>query len=148
MCGIVGYTGLNAVAPILLQGLDKLEYRGYDSAGVGLIRGNSIEITRASGKLSNLAAKFENEGSEPGPAAVIPAGLHMVHRPQRMRIPIKIRLDESLSSITESLKIGKNSVRSSRLGNSLQTLIPRCWLTCLLLSSHTENPYFQQFGER
>ena len=66
MCGIVGYTGLNAVAPILLQGLKKLEYRGYDSAGVGLIRGNSIEITRASGKLSNLAAKFENEGSEPG----------------------------------------------------------------------------------
>ena len=66
MCGIVGYTGLNAVAPILLQGLEKLEYRGYDSAGVGLIRGNSIEITRASGKLSNLAAKFENEGSEPG----------------------------------------------------------------------------------
>ena len=50
MCGIVGYTGLNAVAPILLQGLEKLEYRGYDSAGVGLIRGNSIEITRASGK--------------------------------------------------------------------------------------------------
>ena len=40
MCGIVGYTGLNAVAPILLQGLEKLEYRGYDSAGVGLIRGN------------------------------------------------------------------------------------------------------------
>ena len=66
MCGIVGYTGLNAVAPILLQGLEKLEYRGYDSAGVGLLRGNSIQITRTSGKLSNLAAQFENESSEPG----------------------------------------------------------------------------------
>tara|TARA_B100000686_G_scaffold89829_1_gene96533 strand:+ start:4216 stop:6063 length:1848 start_codon:yes stop_codon:yes gene_type:complete len=66
VCGIVGYTGLDAVEPILLQGLEKLEYRGYDSAGVGLLRGNSIEVTRASGKLSNLASKFENENSEPG----------------------------------------------------------------------------------
>ena len=67
MCGIVGYTGLNAVAPILLQGLEKLEYRGYDSAGIGLLRGNSIEITRASGKLSNLALKFKMRALRRGP---------------------------------------------------------------------------------
>ncbi len=56
MCGIVGYVGPRAAAPILLDGLRKLEYRGYDSAGLAVHGGNGqIEILRAVGKLDNLA---------------------------------------------------------------------------------------------
>ena len=54
MCGIVGYVGPRTASPILLEGLRKLEYRGYDSAGLAVHDGKSIEIIRAVGKLSNL----------------------------------------------------------------------------------------------
>ena len=62
MCGIVGYVGLKDCAPILVEGLRRLEYRGYDSAGLALHTGasaqgaGSIEIVRAVGKLANLEA--------------------------------------------------------------------------------------------
>jgi glucosamine--fructose-6-phosphate aminotransferase (isomerizing) len=59
MCGIVGYVGPNKAAPILLDGLRKLEYRGYDSAGLAVHDGSQIEIVRAAGKLSNLARALE-----------------------------------------------------------------------------------------
>lgn len=54
MCGIVGYIGSKAVIPILLNGLSKLEYRGYDSAGVAIYNEGCIDIYKASGKLENL----------------------------------------------------------------------------------------------
>ncbi len=54
MCGIVGYVGDEEAAPILLDGLRRLEYRGYDSAGVAIHEANGIEIVRAVGKLRNL----------------------------------------------------------------------------------------------
>jgi len=54
MCGIVGYVGPRAATPILIEGLRKLEYRGYDSAGLAVHDGKTIEIVRAAGKLSKL----------------------------------------------------------------------------------------------
>ena|SRR5664280_1326500 len=54
MCGIVGYVGSSQVAPILLEGLRRLEYRGYDSAGVAVHIDGKIEIVRAAGKLDQL----------------------------------------------------------------------------------------------
>ena len=54
MCGIVGYIGEKQVVPVLVEGLRKLEYRGYDSAGVAVVRSEGIEVRRSAGKLSRL----------------------------------------------------------------------------------------------
>jgi glucosamine--fructose-6-phosphate aminotransferase (isomerizing) len=54
MCGIVGYVGPKSVVSTIVNGLRKLEYRGYDSAGIAVVRGRQIQIRRSSGKLANL----------------------------------------------------------------------------------------------
>jgi glucosamine--fructose-6-phosphate aminotransferase (isomerizing) len=60
MCGIVGYIGTQLAAPILVEGLKSLEYRGYDSAGIALAPGDGqFRVTRASGKLANLQARVD-----------------------------------------------------------------------------------------
>ncbi len=56
MCGIVGYVGENQCAPILVRGLRKLEYRGYDSSGIAVLGGGELRVLRAKGKLTNLEA--------------------------------------------------------------------------------------------
>ena len=61
MCGIIGYVGEEDATPILLQGLQKLEYRGYDSAGIAVRNHNKdTEIIKAEGKLINLIKKVNN----------------------------------------------------------------------------------------
>ena len=55
MCGIIGYTGNNLAAPILLEGLERLEYRGYDSAGIAVLGSNGDPtVHKSQGKLSAL----------------------------------------------------------------------------------------------
>src|SRR6188768_2478176 len=54
MCGIIGYIGPKEVVPVLIDGLRKLEYRGYDSAGVAVVNHGAISLRRSAGKLSNL----------------------------------------------------------------------------------------------
>jgi glucosamine--fructose-6-phosphate aminotransferase (isomerizing) len=61
MCGIIGIVGAEPVADRLLDGLKRLEYRGYDSAGIATIVNGAIERRRAPGKLKNLAAKLREE---------------------------------------------------------------------------------------
>lgn len=63
MCGIIGFTGKSEAAPILIDGLKKLEYRGYDSAGIAYFKGNGIEITKSKGRLAVLEEKLKNEGT-------------------------------------------------------------------------------------
>ena len=60
MCGIVGYVGAKECAPILVEGLRRLEYRGYDSAGLAVQTARGIEVLRAVGKLANLEAALKN----------------------------------------------------------------------------------------
>src|SRR6184192_4918197 len=54
MCGIIGYIGPKDVVPVLIDGLRRLEYRGYDSAGVAVVRDGAVNLRRSAGKLSNL----------------------------------------------------------------------------------------------
>ena len=55
MCGIVGYLGQQQAYPILIQGLKRLEYRGYDSAGIALVHDNGeLEVFKSKGKVTNL----------------------------------------------------------------------------------------------
>ena len=71
MCGIVGYTGIHDAAPILLDGLAKLEYRGYDSAGLAVRDGSRLaEVVKATGKLRNLAEKTDNGKTLPGSCGI------------------------------------------------------------------------------
>ena len=60
MCGIVGYTGIRQAAPILLDGLEKLEYRGYDSAGIAISNDDKISVTKSMGRLAALREKSGN----------------------------------------------------------------------------------------
>jgi glucosamine--fructose-6-phosphate aminotransferase (isomerizing) len=61
MCGIIGYIGPKPVVPVLIEGLRRLEYRGYDSAGVAVVNGHGIDVRRSAGKLSNLEAVIVDE---------------------------------------------------------------------------------------
>ncbi len=61
MCGIIGYIGDKPVVPVLIEGLRRLEYRGYDSAGVAVVNGTSIELRRSAGKLTNLEQAISQE---------------------------------------------------------------------------------------
>lgn len=70
MCGIVGFTGSQNAAPILLDGLKKLEYRGYDSAGIAVLGETGIHMVKASGMIKNLDAKIKGGAALPGYAGI------------------------------------------------------------------------------
>ncbi|WP_405319023.1 glutamine--fructose-6-phosphate transaminase (isomerizing) [Frisingicoccus sp.] len=71
MCGIVGFVGRQQAAPILLDGLSKLEYRGYDSAGLAVRDGENLaEVVKATGRLKNLSAKIDGGATLKGTCGI------------------------------------------------------------------------------
>ncbi|MBQ7247703.1 MAG: glutamine--fructose-6-phosphate transaminase (isomerizing) [Lachnospiraceae bacterium] len=70
MCGIVGYTGSAQAGPILLEGLKKLEYRGYDSAGIAVINNGEITLSKVTGRIDNLYEKTDGGRAAPGRAGI------------------------------------------------------------------------------
>jgi glutamine---fructose-6-phosphate transaminase (isomerizing) len=82
MCGIVGYVGPRAPRPLLLAGLEKLEYRGYDSAGISVLNGERIDAVRAVGNLGALRRAIDGLGNGVGRGAVA-----VVERPPQLDDP-------------------------------------------------------------
>ena len=70
MCGIVGYTGSQAAAPILLDGLKRLEYRGYDSAGIAVLNDNLIAVSKVTGRIANLCERTADGKNCPGTVGI------------------------------------------------------------------------------
>src|ERR1700710_1126860 len=77
MCGIVGYVGRRPCEELLLQGLEKLEYRGYDSAGISMLDNGEVESGHAVGNLANLRAAVERASN--GNGSLIPADTGIAH---------------------------------------------------------------------
>ena len=75
MCGIVGYVGTQQAAPLLLEGLRRLEYRGYDSSGVAVCGPDGLQVRKAKGRLQALADLRRRAGLCPAPpVSATPAG--------------------------------------------------------------------------
>ena len=78
MCGIVGYVGREEAVPVLLQGLYKLEYRGYDSAGVAVLRPEGLKVVKTKGRIKRCSRWA---AWKPLAALVTPGGPPMVSLP-------------------------------------------------------------------
>ena len=106
MCGIVGFTGKHQAAPILLDGLSKLEYRGYDSAGIAVRDGeNETEVIKAKGRLKVLIEKTNGGESV---ALAIQDGQHTGNRQKPMHILMSATMEMWLPYTTVSSKTIRN----------------------------------------
>ena len=76
MCGIVGYLGERDSLPIILNGLKRLEYRGYDSAGIAIYNGSTIASCKSKGKISKLEKLLDKRKNMSGGIGI---GLSLIH---------------------------------------------------------------------
>ncbi len=112
MCGIVGVSRFRAVAPAIVEALERLEYRGYDSAGVATLEGGNLTRVRASGKLKNLRERLQARGLH-GRIGIGHTRWRPMASPTRPT-PIPTPARASPSSTTASSRISANCARSSR----------------------------------
>ncbi len=90
MCGIVGYVGTKDACPFLIGGLRRLEYRGYDSAGIATLRSNdSFRVTKVAGRVSQLENAVAQRSMLRLWALVIRVGQRMVQQQKRTHIRIR-----------------------------------------------------------
>ena len=131
MCGIVGYVGSKPVIDILLNGLSKLEYRGYDSAGVAVNSEGKIKVYKAEGKLQNLKDLLEEHKAEIKDTT---AGIGLI---QSMPTLTHATVENLQLCTMVLLKTIKNSKKSSwKTAASLNPKqIQKLWLTLLLRHS-------------
>ena len=88
MCGIVGYVGPREAEPILVDGLRRLEYRGYDSAGVATVTGSRLHLRKKAGRVADLSSYLK---TQPAPGCIgiaTPVGRLTAQRPTPMHIPM------------------------------------------------------------
>ncbi len=113
MCGIVGYVGKKQVVPVIIEGLRKLEYRGYDSAGIAVAGGaEGLQVRRAEGKLRNLEEAIRLKPLD-GTYGIGHTRWATHGRPtEETPIRIEIAAEESWSCTTASSRIISRSRRS------------------------------------
>ena len=116
MCGIVGYVGPKKVVPVIIEGLRRLEYRGYDSAGIAVGSPSSaiLEVRRAPGKLANLEEVLREHPLD-GTFGIGHTRWATHGRPTEENAPTATAPAASLSSTTASLKITSTSSANSPL---------------------------------
>ena len=82
MCGIVGYVGPREAQPLILEGLRRLEYRGYDSAGIATIHDGALDVRKAAGKIVELEGRLEEARAHGFRRAIV--GLHEARKAPRV----------------------------------------------------------------
>ena len=114
MCGIVGYVGQREAEPILVEGLRRLEYRGYDSAGVATLTGSHLHLRKRAGRIADLAAHLADQPAPGPPASATPAGPRTAPPPTATPTRTSAATAPSPSSTTASSRTTPPSSASSQ----------------------------------
>ena len=93
MCGIVGYIGYDNAKELLLKGLEKLEYRGYDSAGIAVVNDDGTKLFKEKGRIAELRKVADNSDEDGTLGMVIHVGRHMVFQIMKIHIHTSQHLD-------------------------------------------------------
>ena len=113
MCGIVGYVGKQKAAPFILEGLKRLEYRGYDSTGVAILENGAFKVVKKIGRVANL----EKEVAKAPPLA------------RSEFIPPK-DLEQGIAARSRGKKVATSTVRATRPSRARACLWPAVFLDC------------------